>query len=795
MQVDELLKPFPIKEFHPFPRAMLGPGAHEMIGPEALKLGFKKTLVMTSGLRGSDIIHKITESMKYHGLEVVVYDKVESNPKDYNVMDAVGLYQQNECDSFVSIGGGSSHDACKGARISVAHDGRNVNEFEGFNKSENPKNPPHIAVSTTAGTGSETSWAYVITDTTTDPDNPHKYVAFDDASVATLAIDDPVLFYSCPVDYTAQCGFDVLAHASEPYVSRLNFPPSLGNALYAIKLTAENLRAAVWNGQDLPGREGMMYAQYIAAQAFNSGGLGIIHSISHAISAFYDLHHGLNNAIALPRVWAFNMPVAYKRFADIAGQMGVDTYGMTDVQAAEAALAAAVRLMRDVGIPERFVDVTQDSYSKNRLGQGPTKFYENAKVVKGDGPDVDRITNHVLGRRLHTGQRQGMHLRDGAPGGRALHERRSRRPADLSGARPSLRYATTRSAGAHRSRKSRREQGARSLRGRSTSVSERSAASFESVDAVMDALREHGYIADIRLATIVFLVTRLNKPMLIEGPAGVGKTELAKALAGISGRRLLRLQCYEGQDETKALYEWDYGKQLLYTQILREKIGHVVADAPDLESAVDRIGAQESVFFSERFLAARPLLESIRSEKPCVLLIDEVDRADEALEAVLLETLAEFQVSVPEVGTFTTDTPPYVILTSNNTRDLSAALKRRCLHLFLDYPSAERELEIVRSKDTGLPEALAKQLVDIVRGLRELELRKAPSISETIDWARTLAVLGVQELNATVLADTASVVVKYDKDVRKAISGHASARRPQRDGPRSRPRPWPRPRP
>ena len=269
---------------------------------------------------------------------------------------------------------------------------------------------------------------------------------------------------------------------------------------------------------------------------------------------------------------------------------------------------------------------------------------------------------------------------------------------------------------------------------------------FESVDAVMDALREHGYIADLRLATIVFLVTRLDKPLLVEGPAGVGKTELAKALALISGRRLLRLQCYEGQDETKALYEWDYGKQLLYTQILREKIGQVVADAPDLESAVDRIGAQESVFFSERFLAARPLLESIRSAEPTVLLIDEVDRADEALEAVLLETLAEFQVSVPEVGTFTAEIPPYVVLTSNNTRDLSAALKRRCLHLFLDYPTAERELEIVRSKNTGLPEALAKQLVDIVRGLRELELRKSPSISETIDWARTLAVLGVQEL-------------------------------------------------
>ncbi|MBS4727929.1 NDMA-dependent methanol dehydrogenase [Mycobacterium sp. SM1] len=397
MQVEELLKPFPIKEFHPFPRALLGPGAHELIGPEALKLGFKKTLVMTSGLRGSDTVHKIVESCKWHGLEVVVYDKVESNPKDYNVMDAVELYQKNSCDSFISIGGGSSHDACKGARISVAHDGRNINEFEGFNKSENPKNPPHIAVSTTAGTGSETSWAYVITDTTTNPDKPHKYVAFDDACVTTLAIDDPVLYYDCPIAFTAQCGFDVLAHASEPYVSRLNFAPSLGSALYAIKLTAENLREATWNGQDLPGREGMMYAQYIAAQAFNSGGLGIIHSISHAVSAFYDTHHGLNNAIALPRVWAFNMPVMYKRFAEIADAMGVDTSGLTDVQAADQALAAAVRLLRDVGIPEKFTDVKQDSYLKNRLGQGPTKFYEQRKVIKGDKEDIDNITNHVLG--------------------------------------------------------------------------------------------------------------------------------------------------------------------------------------------------------------------------------------------------------------------------------------------------------------------------------------------------------------------------------------------------------------
>src|SRR4051812_34084060 len=252
------------------------------------------------------------------------------------------------------------------------------------------------------------------------------------------------------------------------------------------------------------------------------------------------------------------------------------------------------------------------------------------------------------------------------------------------------------------------------------------------IDHVVDAPRAQGHIADTRLATTVFLVTRLDKPLLIEGPAGVGKTELAKALAAATGRRLLRLQCYEGQDETKALYEWDYGKQLMYTQILREKIGQVVEDAPDLATAVERIGENESVFFSERFLAPRPLLEAIRSEQPVVLLIDEVDRADEALEAVLLETLGEFQISVPEVGTFTATRRPYVLLTSNNTRDLAAALKRRCLHLFLDYPAAERELEIVRSKKTGLADSLAVELVDVVRGLRELELRKAPSISETI---------------------------------------------------------------
>ena len=291
---------------------------------------------------------------------------------------------------------------------------------------------------------------------------------------------------------------------------------------------------------------------------------------------------------------------------------------------------------------------------------------------------------------------------------------------------------------------------------------------FADIDQVVRDFGKHGYIADTRLATSVFLTTRLDKPVLLEGPAGVGKTELAKTLALATGRKLLRLQCYEGQDETRALYDWDYGKQLLYTQILREKLGQLLSDADDLETSIERIAAQESLFFSERFLASRPLLEAIRSEEPVVLLIDEVDRADEALEAVLLEMLAEFQVSVPEIGTFVAKTRPYVVLTSNNTRDLSAALKRRCLHLFLDYPSAEREREIIASKETGLSEALAAHLVDVVRGLRELDLRKAPSISETVDWARTLAVLGVDELTPQVLSDTLSVVVKFQRDLERA---------------------------
>ena len=384
---------FPIKEFHRMPRGLLGPGAYEMVGVEARKLGFKRSLLMTSGLRGTGIVEDIIGKLRYREIDVILYDKVESNPKDYNVMDAYKLYTDERCDSFISVGGDSVTDACKAARIVVAHDGRSINEFEGFNKSERPDNHPHIAINTTAGTGSETSWAYVITDMTTE-NAPHKYVGFDESCPVTLAINDPVLFVSMPQDLTAFCGFDVLAHASEPYVSRINFPPSLGSALKTIEMVAENLRQTVFEPLNYEARYNMIMAQYIAAQAFSSGGLGIIHSISHAVSAYYDSHHGLNNAVALPRVWEFNMPANYKRFRDIARAMGENVDGLTDVTAAERALEAAIRLSKDVGIPANFTSV--GDYTKSRMNLGKYAEWGGPKV-KGDKADIERVSRHVLG--------------------------------------------------------------------------------------------------------------------------------------------------------------------------------------------------------------------------------------------------------------------------------------------------------------------------------------------------------------------------------------------------------------
>ena len=293
---------------------------------------------------------------------------------------------------------------------------------------------------------------------------------------------------------------------------------------------------------------------------------------------------------------------------------------------------------------------------------------------------------------------------------------------------------------------------------------------FENIEQVVERFRqEDGYIIDRRLATMVLLTTRLEKPILIEGPAGVGKTELAKALSVSTGRKLIRLQCYEGIDYSQALYEWDYGKQLLYTQLLREGSSNILDDIEDPADALPKLKSYESLFFSEHFLAERPIFEAIRSEKPSVLLIDEIDRADEQLEALLLEVLAELQVSVPELGTFAAVTTPYVIITSNNTRDLSPALKRRCLHLSLDYPTAERELEILRLKVPGISEDLSQQIVDMVRSLRDLDLRKAPSISEALDWAQALTVLNAESLHPELVRETMMLLLKYDRDVEKAM--------------------------
>lgn len=287
---------------------------------------------------------------------------------------------------------------------------------------------------------------------------------------------------------------------------------------------------------------------------------------------------------------------------------------------------------------------------------------------------------------------------------------------------------------------------------------------FDTIDSVTAALRATGYIADRALATTVYLAAQLDKPILAEGPAGVGKTELAKAIATALGTDLLRLQCYEGLDEAKTLYEWKYPKQLLYTQLLRDQIGAIVRDAPSLADAVDAIAAHEDVFFSERFLQPRPLLQAIRADHRSVLLIDEVDRAEDELEAFFLEVLAEFQVTVPELGTMRAAHRPIVVLTSNNTRELSDALRRRCLHLWMDYPSVERETEILRTRVPGITDALADQVSRFVHALRELDLKKDPSISESIDWARALVLLAADQLGEQVVTDTLNLLLKYEGD-------------------------------
>src|SRR5215470_4619731 len=290
-------------------------------------------------------------------------------------------------------------------------------------------------------------------------------------------------------------------------------------------------------------------------------------------------------------------------------------------------------------------------------------------------------------------------------------------------------------------------------------------ASVEDVIARFEALK---YITSRTIGTVVYLATKLGKPILVEGPAGVGKTELAKVVAQALGHDLIRLQCYEGLDEPKALYEWEYAKQLLYTQILKDKISEVLGAARSLREAVDRIATEDDVFFSDRFILPRPLLRAITSAEPCVLLIDEIDKSDTEFEAFLLEVLSDFQVSVPELGTLHARHRPLVVLTSNNAREMSDALKRRCLHLFIDFPDRAQELEIVRLKVPGVPERLAADVVSVVHRIRKLDLKKAPSISETLDWAKALTLLNVKTLDEQLVAETLSTILKYEGDIRKA---------------------------
>lgn len=285
------------------------------------------------------------------------------------------------------------------------------------------------------------------------------------------------------------------------------------------------------------------------------------------------------------------------------------------------------------------------------------------------------------------------------------------------------------------------------------------------IDTLIADLAKQGYIASEAIATTLYLAQQLQRPILIEGPPGVGKTELANATAAMLELPLHRLQCYEGLDESKALYDWKYSKQLLYVQVLKEQLAEILGGADTLSSAVDRLHGFDDIFYSERFLEPRPLLKALQSDAGAVLLIDEIDKADYEFESLLLEILADFQVSIPEIGRLGAKVPPLVMLTSNNTRDLSDALKRRCLHLYIPFPETALEQRIVQSRVPDVPEQLRKQLVEFVHNVRSLDLKKQPAISETIDWARGLILLHAEHLDRQLVSDSLNLLLKYEEDI------------------------------
>jgi MoxR-like ATPase len=298
-----------------------------------------------------------------------------------------------------------------------------------------------------------------------------------------------------------------------------------------------------------------------------------------------------------------------------------------------------------------------------------------------------------------------------------------------------------------------------------TSTSAATPAGLTSIEAVTRSLASVGYISNRSISTAVYLAHHLRKPVLIEGPAGVGKTDLAVSLGRSLGFPLLRMQCYEGLDDSKALYEWKYGKQLLYTQILKEKIHELIGSSDSLEASFGKLAGFQDLFFSREFLEPRPLLRAMEQTGGSVLLIDEIDKSGEEFEALLLEILSDYQITIPEIGTIQAQTPPLVILTSNNTRELGDALKRRCLHLHIDFPDAEREREIVRARVPDVSNALLRQLVAFVQLVRGENIRKLPSISETIDWARTVLLLHAPALDETMVRETLNVILKRRSDI------------------------------